>query len=86
MKLVTGNIISDIMVWPKEFDKFKFFDSNLLNSEVQLKEKHNRSNQVVFMNKELCKTITVQTHLNKFEKSNCSENHSAYKMQYTSVL
>ena len=86
MKLVTGNIISDIMVWPKEFDKFKFFDSNLLNSEVQLKEKHNRSNQVVFMNNELCKTITVQTHLNKFEKRNCSENHSAYKMQYTSVF
>ena len=34
------------------------------------------------MNKELRKTITVQTHLNKFEKRNCSENHSAHKMQY----
>ena len=66
---------------PNEFDKFKFIASKLLNSHAQLKEKHIRCNQAVFMNKQL-KAIMTRTRLfSKLRKFNCPENQLAYKRQ-----
>ena len=70
------------IVYPGEFEKFKYISSKVLNTHAPIKEKHVRCNQSPFKNKQLRKAIMIRTHLlNKHRKDNSAGNLFAYKRQ-----
>ena len=69
-------------VQSREFEKFKYISSKVLNMHTPRKEKHIRCNQSSFMKTQLKKAIMTRTRLlNKYRKDNSAENLFAYKRQ-----
>ena len=66
----------------REFEKFKYISSKVLNTRAPTKEKHVRCNQSPFMNKQLRKVIMTRTCLlNKYRKDNVAGNLFVCKRQ-----
>ena len=66
----------------REFEKFKYISSKVINTRAPIKEKHVRCNQSPFMNKQLRKVIMTRTCLlNKYRKDNVAGNLFVCKRQ-----
>ena len=74
--LSLGNLQSD------QFDKFKEIITNILDKHAPIKEKHVRSNQAAFINKDIRKAIMTRSRLlNRYRKNKLESSRLEYNKQ-----